>query len=162
ATSVTINGLTTGTAYTFTVQASNAAGSGPVSAPSNSVTPTGSTAPDAPTGVTASPASSQALVSWTAPNSNGSAITGYTVTPYIGSTAQTPVQAGASATSATATGLTNGTAYTFKVSATNANGTGPNSAASAAITPAKTIFDFTTPGTPDWGDATSVEVGVKF
>ena len=46
-------GLTAGTTYTFTVQASNAAGTGPASAPSNSVTPTGPTAPSAPTGVSA-------------------------------------------------------------------------------------------------------------
>jgi hypothetical protein len=39
ATSTTINGLTGGTSYTFTVQASNSAGPGPVSAPSNAVTP---------------------------------------------------------------------------------------------------------------------------
>src|ERR1039458_5130602 len=82
--------------------------------------------PSAPQSVLASPASSQALVSWSAPGSNGgSSITGYTVTPYVGSTAGTPVSAGASATSATVTGLTNGTAYTFAVTATNASGTGP-------------------------------------
>ena len=34
---------------------------------------------------------------------------GYTVTPYVGGTAQTPVQVGAAATSATVAGLTNGT-----------------------------------------------------
>ena len=68
-------------------------------------------------------------VTWTAPQADGgSPITGYTVTPYIGATAQTPVQAGASATSATVTGLTNGTSYTFKVTATNAVGHEPASA----------------------------------
>jgi hypothetical protein len=40
------------------------------------------------------------------------------------------------ATSATVTGLTNGTSYTFTVSATNANGTGPASSPSNAVTPA--------------------------
>ena len=163
ATSTTITGLQQGTAYTFTVQASNPNGSGPASAPSNSVTPTGATAPSAPTGVAAIPASGQALVSWTAPSSNGSAITGYTVTPYLGSTAQTPVQvSNGSASSATVTGLTNGTAYTFTVSATNNLGTGPASAASAATTPQDTIFDFGTPSTIDSGDTSAVELGVKF
>jgi hypothetical protein len=36
---ITVTGLTTGTAYTFTVQAINATGTGPASAASNSVTP---------------------------------------------------------------------------------------------------------------------------
>ena len=59
-------------------------------------------------------------------DNGGSAITSYTVTPFIGSTAQTPVTVTGSppATSTTVTGLTNGTAYTFTVSATNAIGTG--------------------------------------
>jgi fibronectin type III domain protein len=76
-------------------------------------------------------------VSWTAPSNGGSPITSYTVTPYIGSTAQTPVTVTGSppATSTTVTGLTNGTTYTFTVSATNAVGTGPASSPSNAATP---------------------------
>jgi hypothetical protein len=115
--------------------------------------------------VSGSPASSQALVSWTPPSSDGgSPVTSYTITPYIGSTAQTPVTVNnGSATAATITGLTNGTGYTFTVSATNAIGTSPASSASPAVTPEDTIFDFSsTPQNVDSGDSSSVELGVKF
>ena len=71
ATTATISGLTPGTSYTFTVQATNPNGSGPSSSQSNAVTPTAPSAPPAPSNVTASPATGQALVSWTAPSSNG-------------------------------------------------------------------------------------------
>jgi N,N-dimethylformamidase beta subunit-like protein/uncharacterized protein DUF4082/fibronectin type III domain protein len=162
-TSATVDELTSGTAYTFTVQATNDSGSGPASAASNSVTPTAAVAPSAPTGVLARPGTSSALVSWSDPaNDSGSAVTGHTITPYIGSTAQTPMQVGASATSATVTGLTNGSSYTFTVTRTNGVGTSPASVASDPITPRATIFDFATPTTIDSGDTSPVELGVKF
>jgi hypothetical protein len=163
ATSTIVSGLTTGTTYTFKVQAINPNGSGPDSAASNAVTPLTAVVPPPPTGVSASAASGSARVTWTAPASDGdSAITGYTITPYVGSTAQAPVQAGASATAATVTALTNGTSYTFKVSATNNVGTGTQSASSNAVMPQATIFDFTVPAVADAGDTSSVELGVKF
>ena len=162
-TSKVITGLTAGTAYTFKVQGINMSGTGPSSSASNSVTPTGATAPTAPTGVTATGDSKSALVRWTASSSDGgSPITGYTVTPYIGAAAQTPVSAGATATSAVATGLTNGTAYTFKVTATNAAGVSAPSTASASVTPRASILEVGTPATVDGGDGNSVVVGVKF
>ena len=139
ATSLTVTGLTNGTAYTFRVAATNAVGTGPVGT-SNAVTP--ATTPSAPVNVTATPGNAQATVAWSAPTTTGgSAITGYTVTPYIGTTAQTPVSVGGSTTSTMVTGLTNGTAYTFAVTATNGVGTGP-AATSSAVTPA------TVPGAP--------------
>ena len=142
-TSATVTGLTNGTSYTFTVSATNAIGTGQASAPSNAVTPSPPAAPGAPTGVTATAGNGSAAVSWTAPSTNGgSAITSYTVTPYIGSAAQTPTTVTGSppATSATVTGLTNGTSYTFTVSAANAIGTGPASAASSAVTPSAAVI----------------------
>jgi hypothetical protein len=104
-------------------------------------------------------------VSWTAPADNGGIpITGYTITPYIGSTAQTPVQVNSgSATSALLTGLTNGIGYTFTVIATDSQGNSPPSAASAVVVPQDTIFDFTgSPQLIDSGDTSPVELGVKF
>ena len=162
-TSATVTGLTTGTTYTFRVEALNANGTGPASDPSNAVTPTSAVAPSAPTGVAAKPATSQAQVTWTAASSNGdSPITSQTVIPYIGSTPQTPVQVSASATSATITGLTNGSDYTFRVKATNAIGDSPQSSPSSAVTPQSTLFDFQTPTSVDGGDTFPVELGVKF
>jgi Domain of unknown function (DUF4082)/Fibronectin type III domain len=121
-------------------------------------------APDAPTGVVASPASSEALVAWTAPSSDGgAAVSGYTITatPASGASTQTQVNDG-SATSAVVSGLTNGTSYTFTVQATNAVGTGSASSASNAVVPAETLFDFNAPGNPDAGDTSSVNLGVQF
>jgi hypothetical protein len=135
-TSLKVTGLTNGTSYTFTVQATNSAGTGPESTPSSAVTPQ-PTAPDAPTGVTATAGNAQATVSWTAPSNNGgSPITSYTVIPYIGSTPQTPVIISGSppATTTTVTGLTNGTTYTFTVSASNSVGISP-AATSPPVTP---------------------------
>ena len=153
ATSATVTGLSNGTAYTFTVKATNVIGTGLESTPSAPVTPTAPTLPAAPTGVTAAPFNGGATVSWTAPSNGGSPISSYTITPYIGSAAQTPtiVSGSPPATSANVTGLTNGTAYTFTVTATNGVGTGPASSASAPVTPTGP----TAPGAPSGVTATA-------
>jgi hypothetical protein len=128
-------------------------------------------APLAPSGVTATAGNASASVSWSAPASGGSPITTYTVTPFIGSTAQpaTTVTGSPPATTATVSGLTNGTTYTFTVTATNAVGTGPPSAASNPATPRPsapscpcTIFGSAIPATIDAGDASAVNLGVRF
>ncbi len=95
------------------------------------------TVPAAPSGVNASPANDGANVNWTAPESGNSPITSYTVTPYTGGTAlpATTVTGSPPATSTTISGLTNGTPYTFTVTATNAIGTGPASTPSNQTTP---------------------------
>ncbi len=131
--SATVTGLTNGTSYTFTVKATNSAGTGAPSTASAAVKPAGPapTAPGAPTAVKATAGDAKASVTWTAPASNGgAAITGYTVTAAPGG-----AHASSTTTSATVTGLTNGTSYTFTVKATNSAGTGATSAPSAAVKP---------------------------
>ena len=91
------------------------------------------TAPGAPTAVTAAAGDTIASVSWSAPASDGgSPITGYTVSSSGGQTATVA----ALQTTATVTGLENGTTYSFTVTAANGTGTGPASdPPSALVTP---------------------------
>ncbi|MCE2771265.1 MAG: fibronectin type III domain-containing protein [Saprospiraceae bacterium] len=143
---INVTGLTNGTAYTFTVIATNAVGNSLASSTSTAVTPVAPiTAPGAPTSVVATAGNASASVAFTAPASNGgSAITGYTITSSPGS-----ITATGATSPINVTGLTNGTAYTFAVIATNAVGNSVASAASTAVTPAvpfvcgtSTINDF--------------------
>ena len=127
-----ITNLANGTAYTFTVRATNSSGQGPASAASNAVTP--ATVPGAPTAVFAVAGDSSATVTFVPPVADGGAtITGYTVIsdPPGG----TDSNAGSTGLTHAITGLANGTEYTFTVTATNSAGTGDPSAPSNPVTP---------------------------
>jgi hypothetical protein len=98
------------------------------SAPSNSVTIVAPpSAPGTPTGVTATAGDTTASVAFTPADSTA---TSFTVTSspggFTGTGSSSPI---------TVTGLTDGTAYTFTVTATNSTGTSAASAASTPVTP---------------------------
>ncbi|WP_345861660.1 Ig-like domain-containing protein [Shewanella algae] len=226
---LTVSGLSNGTDYSFTVSASNTAGTGPASSPSNTVTPkanqsisfnnpgaqsfgttptltatassgltpvfssnstgvctittTGTLSfisagscsinadqagdssynaaptvtqgftvnavvPGAPTSVSAVASDASATVSFSAPASTGgAAISSYTVTSSPGG-----LTASGAGSPLTVSGLSNGTDYSFTVSASNIAGTGPTSSPSNTVTPkASQSISFNNPGAQSFG-----------
>jgi hypothetical protein len=132
--SLVVTGLVNGTDYTYTVTAKNVAGLGSASAESSVVTPR--TKPGKPVIGTPVSGNASATVSWTAPTVDGGAdITAYTVRAYRGTVLARTVVVAGTATSATVTGLVNGTGYAFTVSATNAAGEGLASTRSVVVIP---------------------------
>ncbi|MBO2614116.1 tandem-95 repeat protein [Shewanella algae] len=228
---LTVSGLSNGTDYSFTVSASNTAGTGPTSSPSNTVTPKASQSisfsnpgaqsfgttptltatassgltpvfsssttgvctitasgtltfvttgncsidadqpgdssynaaptvtqsftvnavvPGAPTSVNAVASDASATVSFSAPvSTGGAAISSYTVTSSPGG-----LTASGAGSPLTVSGLSNGTGYSFTVSASNIAGTGPASSPSNTVTPkANQTISFNNPGAQSFGSA---------
>jgi hypothetical protein len=135
-TSFLVGGLVNGTAYTFTVAAVNASGTGPASSPSATVTPKATAVPGPPRSVAAVAGFQQATVSWAPPKSDGGApVTGYKIST---SPATAAVTVAGSARSAVVTGLADGTAYKVQVAVVNSVGAG-KAVASAPVTPKVTV-----------------------
>jgi hypothetical protein len=131
ATAQVITGLTNAKTYSFTIAAKNANGTGPAATVVRRIV-VGTPIP--PVGVTATPGSTNAKVTWHAStNANGSVVTGYVVTPYLAGVAKPATTFTAVTLSGTITGLTNAKSYTFTVAAKNARGTGDISVPTSAI-----------------------------
>jgi hypothetical protein len=102
--------------------------------------------PDAPSIGVATAGNAQASVTFTPPiNDGGAAVTSYTVTSAPGN-----FTASGSASPITVTGLSNGTSYSFTVTATNIGGSSAPSSPSNSVIPTATV-----PGAPVIGIATA-------
>lgn len=136
----TATGLNNGTSVRFRVAAISAAGQGPWSAASSAITPFG--VPGTPDRPMAIAGVTSVTVDWNPPSSNGSELTGYIVRQKLGAGAFTDVSTSCSeyalfpsTTQCTLSGLTAGTEYFYTVAATNARGSGNDSAASVGVVP---------------------------
>ncbi len=119
-TSTTVSSLTYGQTFYFTIAAVSSLGT---SARSNEITVT--TLPAVPSGLTASAGNGTASLSWTA--SSGAVTYNIYQGTSSGGEATKPAQTGLSTTSASVTGLTNGTTYYFTVAAVDSGGTSAQS-----------------------------------
>jgi len=136
-TTYTDTGLANGTAYSYTVVAVNGSAS---SIASSAVTSTPlAPAPSAPTGLVAAPGNTQVILNWNAVA---------TATSYRVYRNGVLIASPATATY-TNTGLTNGTAYTYYVTAVAAT-TESTSSSSVTSTPAKPLVSGTFTGPATW------------
>jgi chitodextrinase len=131
-TSYTDNNVASGTTYTYTVTAFDAAGN--VSPASNSATVTtpASTTPPVISNVSVSPANTTATVTWTTDKPSTSQVT-YGITTAYGSTTTLDTTL-VTAHSQTLSGLTSGQLYHFSVASTDGSGNTASSADSTFTT----------------------------
>jgi len=148
-------GLTVSTTYRYRVRANDAAGNlSSYSSVINATTPADTTAPTAPTGLTATVASgTQINLSWTAATDNVG-VTGYRIERCSGVACSNFAQIATTTTAVTYsnTGLTNGTSYSYRV---RANDAASNLSSYSTVTTTSTL-DTTLPTPPTSFTATAV------
>jgi hypothetical protein len=162
-------GAVVGTRYYFSVKPVNAFGAAADSKIIGNCDVTSLSTPGTPGTPTVVAGDASATVTIVAPTT-GNDPSSYTVSAFnsAGTTAITPDKTctvTVPATSCTVSGLTNGTTYTFKSTASNSAGTSSQSAASLAVTPSGTVIpsitnvtSSTTNGSYKVGDVISVQV----
>jgi len=123
ATNFTDAGLTNGTTYYYVVSALNAAGEGANSSQASAMPAAPASPPAAPTGFQATAGNAQVSLTWAA----SAGATSYHVKRSITNGSGYTQIAAPTATNYTDTGLTNGTAYFYVVTALNAAGESANS-----------------------------------
>jgi hypothetical protein len=133
--SATVDGLTNGVEYRFSVTARNRVGSGPESM-ANPVTPTGDV-PGIPTNVTATAQKDGSVtVNWTEPQDKGPGILRYDVTAVGTGTTSQPFEGhGNSISIAAGNGLEYGSSYAFTVTASGLAVAGQPSQPSGQVIP---------------------------
>ena len=131
-----IDSLTADTAYQVRVRASNVEGAGDWSPAASARTDSSAEAPDAPSAPTLTAGETWLEASWTAPADNGSAITGYDLHYRETGGNWTDASHAGTATTKRIESLAPDTAYTVRVRASNAEGTGDWSASASGRTDA--------------------------
>ena len=162
---IIVSGLANGTAYSFTVTATSNAGTGKPSLPSHPVTPIASAPaiqnstpsmpvpvksptspgatvfdPNAPIIVATRAGNAQAKVFFTVPSATAGTVTNYTVTALSKGTSSGITATGAKSP-ITISGLTNGTEYTFTVTANTSAGKSLISPPGDTVTPLRILGD---------------------
>jgi hypothetical protein len=137
ATAALLPGLCAGVPYTLALTATNAWGTGPPSAPSDTAVPFDVQPPTAPLIRSVLSRPQSLIVDWSPPAMDGgSGITQYTLTAAQGGMTVSTSTPAAAATEATISGLTDGEQYTVSLVAESA--AGPSPAATASGTPSST------------------------
>ena len=142
--SATLTGLQNGTAYAVAVTALDAAGRrSPLSEPVVATPAADAGRPETPTGLLATPGNAQVTLSWS--RGGDGDVASYTVFTGPGSNGPWTTVGTTTSTSRLITGLANGTAVWFTVSATSPGGLASDRAAAVVATPAAAE---TPPGAP--------------